>query len=123
MHKFRKYFLRVPGTLKRHLKEKRARFFLTFRLYLLESIRTCTTTTNNYFSYKINSTRWNLESTKSYVVISGKSLVMYNIYPPEDNQFWRGRVNSNFLGKIHQIQLSNVPKLRIFSETSIPNQL
>ena len=48
---------------------------------------------------------------------------MYNIYPPEDNQFWRGRVNSNFLGKIHQIQLSNIPKLRIFSETSIPNQL
>ena len=31
--------------------------------------------------------------------------------------FWEGRVDSNFEGKTHQIQLINTPKLQIFSET------
>ena len=41
-------------------------FFLKFRLYLIESTRTCTITTNKYFSYETSSTWWNLTSTKSH---------------------------------------------------------
>ena len=40
------------------------------------------------------------------MVTSQKPLVIYNIYSPEGNYFWRGENKSQFWGKIHQIQLS-----------------
>ena len=46
----------VPGTLKRLLQDNLPSFCPKFILYLLESTRTCTVTTNDYFSYKASST-------------------------------------------------------------------
>ena len=64
--------------------------FLKFRLHLFESTRTCTKTTNNCFSYRTNSTWWNLKSTKSYYGCIRKSSG-YIIHSTEGNYFWRGK--------------------------------
>ena len=64
--------------------------FLKFRLHLFESTRTCTKTTNNCFSYRTNSTWWNLKSTKSYYGCIRKSSG-YIMHSTEGNYFWRGK--------------------------------
>ena len=64
--------------------------FLKFRLHLFESTRTCTKTTNNCFSYRTNSTWWNLKSTKSYYGCIRK-FSGYIIHSTEGNYFWRGK--------------------------------
>ena len=48
-----------------------------------------------------------LENTWLYIICTLQRVII----------FWGRRVNSNFEGKTHQIQLINIPKLQIFSET------
>ena len=56
--KFRDYFFKSNGSryFKVSVQDKRASFFLKFRLYGIESTQTCIITTNNYLSFKTDST-------------------------------------------------------------------
>ena len=105
VNKFRKSFFKkviVPGALKRHLQDKFPSFFNldSIRLSVPQHI-----TGNKHISYKTNSTRWNLKSTKSHCGISRKSVVIYNMHSPEGNYFRRGE------GKLH------------FWEENLPNSI
>ena len=119
--KFRKSFFKkaiVPGanhlqdkfayktnslTRQIHWQDKFASFFkLDFiRLRVREHI-----TANRHISYQTNSTWWDLKPTKSHCGISGKSVVIYNIYSPEGNYFRREEDKFLFLveNSLHSIK-------------------
>ena len=86
--KFRKSFFKkviVPGALKRHLYDKFSIFF--FNLDFIRLRVPGHIATYKHISYKTNSTCWNLKSTKSHYGISGKSVVIYNMYSSVGNCF------------------------------------
>ena len=60
----------APNALKSLWEDNFASFFLKFRLYLLETTRTCTVTTNNYFSYK-TSTYLSIYTLRKVIIFEG----------------------------------------------------
>ena len=111
----------VENGLKSHLWDKFASFFFFFNLDFICLRVPEHITTNKHISYKTNSTWCNLKPTKSHSGISGKLVVMYNIYSPECNYFRREEGKFLSWGETHQIQLNNTPKLHFFLNHQPPN--